>query len=455
MRYLDSGWRAAAETLAGWLSANLDGRVSEFRFQSGYFSPEPIRLVPAVLNNIAQHGRVHAIIGSNDRTTLGADIHTLNAALSMPNPRAQLRIVSFGSGLYHPKTYHVLRRDGSQAAYVGSANLTGPGSTTNIEAGISLDSSDGDDPLVLGRVSDSVDAWLAKTPADGVHAIGGSADVDALVLRGVLAAVRPAGPPPAPIGGGGDGGGQQPPGPSLRALVRIPAGPLGPATGGGRGPLVGVVQGAGIVAYPMGVLFNGPHPTAASRDARALTGAAIPGNAVGLVYGVHNAIVRKTFGTEGGTSDLNLPLEVLPLFLFGIAGANAQPRADFAFHARYLDRRGREPRNVNRQSGRTNITYVGVGPIAGLQPGHRDLRMLIPAPAKRLASEIRSSGHTLPGLGDFVLLELPTPTVPTVRLSVLDPSSRLHRTVRDLTATTPNVGHGNAWWLPAGISPAW
>jgi hypothetical protein len=97
-----------------------------------------------------------------------------------------------------------------------------------------------------------------------------------------------------------------------------------------------------------------------------------------------------------------------------------------------------------------------VGPIGGTKPGHRDIRMLIPAVARNLAADVAGAQLTLPKLGDFLLLEFPTITLPNVRLSILDPGSPLlHAQVAALGATTPNVGHGNAWWLPGGVSPVW
>ena len=63
---------------------------------------------------------------------------------------------------YHPKTCHVRRSDGSQSAYVGSANLTGNGAVLHVEAGIALDSAEGDPEDVLSDIAAVVDRGLRR-----------------------------------------------------------------------------------------------------------------------------------------------------------------------------------------------------------------------------------------------------------------------------------------------------
>ena len=50
--------------------------------------------------------------------------------------------------------------DGSEAAYVGSANLTPPGLSLHVEAGILLDSNDGDPASILREIATAIDAWF-------------------------------------------------------------------------------------------------------------------------------------------------------------------------------------------------------------------------------------------------------------------------------------------------------
>jgi hypothetical protein len=263
------------------------------------------------------------------------------------------------------------------------------------------------------------------------------------------------------------GGASTTPQPILAALIQIPAPPaaagpvLVPAPAAPPTPpsaaALGLVPqpGVGISGYPTGVLFISPSATGASSGLAALTGATPPGNAVGLIYAVQQAIVTKTFGGQGGTTDINLPLDILPLVRFGIYGRDRLPRAEFGFEIRYLDHQGQEPPAVTRRASTTNIMYRGVGPIASTKAGHRDIRMLLPAAARDLAADVANAQLPLPQTGNYVLVEFPTIATPSFRISVLDPSSPLHAQVAALAASTPNVGHGNAWWLPAGLSPAW
>ena len=85
---------------------------------------------------------------------MASHIAFLAGALNIPQRHISLGVVSFDTALFHPKVYHFIRENGSQTAYVGSANLTGPGiSGMNIEAGIILDSQDGDSPTVLNEIT--------------------------------------------------------------------------------------------------------------------------------------------------------------------------------------------------------------------------------------------------------------------------------------------------------------
>jgi hypothetical protein len=148
-----------------------------------------------------------------------------------------------------------------------------------------------------------------------------------------------------------------------------------------------------------------------------------------------------------------MPLDILPLVQFGLAGKHSLPRADFGFEVRYLDAGVNEP--VARRAGDTNLTYVGIGPNGSLTGTHPDIRLLIPAVARDLGRDLRSGGLPLPGIGDLVLIEFPTRTTPLVRFSFLDPANTVHAAARRVAGATSNIGHGNAWWLPPGLSPVW
>jgi hypothetical protein len=126
--------------------------------------------------------------------------------------------VSFGHGYFHPKTIHLTRDDGSMAAYVGSANLTKNGvSALHVEAGIILETRDGDDPAVLNDIADAVDWWFTE-PRSGLFRITGPADLDTLVSNRILSVPRPRPARPAPTDGGQGG----PALPDLAPLIYVP-----------------------------------------------------------------------------------------------------------------------------------------------------------------------------------------------------------------------------------------
>jgi hypothetical protein len=108
--------------------------------------------------------------------------------LGLPRPNARLGVVQYANALFHPKTYHLRRDDGSQCAYVGSANFTGEGVTSqHVEAGMLLDTRDGDPDGLLNGIAAAVDDWFVMTRA-GLNRITLPADVERLVSENVLAA---------------------------------------------------------------------------------------------------------------------------------------------------------------------------------------------------------------------------------------------------------------------------
>lgn len=220
MRYIDTGTRDPAHSLAKWLEANLliDRSVSELRWQSGYFSHEVMSYFAPTMSRIgARGGLVRLLVGSNDGATRQVDMSALLAAAGPPRPGLHVGVVSFDDGYFHPKTVHLVRSDGSAAAYVGSANLTGAGVALNVEAGILLDTRDGDDRRVLDAVGGAIDWWFAGRKP-GLHLVSTDADLALLASAGVLNVPQP--PRPRPAAGSSGSSGRRA---SLRPLVTIPA----------------------------------------------------------------------------------------------------------------------------------------------------------------------------------------------------------------------------------------
>lgn len=199
MRYIDSGARNPAHTLATWIESNLfsDPSVCALRWQSAFFGSETLSLFAPSMKIIAAcDGVLRLLVGSNDGCTKRIDIEQLLAIAGPPRSKRQIGIVKFTNAYFHPKTIHLTREDGSEAAYVGSANLTKNGVALNIEAGVTLDTRDGDDNTIVSQIRQAIDAWFA-TPQNGLYSVSKSADLDALVKLGVLDVPPPVPPPSA------------------------------------------------------------------------------------------------------------------------------------------------------------------------------------------------------------------------------------------------------------------
>ena len=167
-------------------------------------------------------GHTRLLIGSNDGLTPRAAVADLLAVLGPPRAGLSVGVVSFTSGLFHPKVFHFQRADGSATAYVGSANLTPSGvMSLNVEAGIILDTRQGDSAAILNSIADAIDAWFTKSRL-GLYPVGVDADLDALVAAGVIGVPAPTRPKrtvkPANTGGQAAGAGH-----SLKPLVAMPA----------------------------------------------------------------------------------------------------------------------------------------------------------------------------------------------------------------------------------------
>jgi hypothetical protein len=193
LRYLDTGSRDPNQALGAWLAAmSHDESVSAVRLQSGFFGAEALGYFAEVFQRLAgADGPVSLLVGSNDGTTKRRDVELLLELAGPPREGRRLGVVAFDNAYFHPKTFHFERSDGSAAAYVGSANLTRSGATSlHVEAGVVLDTSDGDDPAVLSSVRDAIDWWFEAMP-DGLTLVTDLADLDELVARGRLDVPRP------------------------------------------------------------------------------------------------------------------------------------------------------------------------------------------------------------------------------------------------------------------------
>jgi hypothetical protein len=220
VRYIDSGRRDPDQALGSWLGeATQDPSVVALRWQSGFFGVAGLGHLAPLMSSLKNMGHVvRLLIGSNDGVTPREDIEVLLNIVGEPRQGLDVGVVSFGNGYFHPKTIHLTRDDGSMTAYVGSANLTINGvSALHVEAGIILETRDGDDPAVLRDIVDAVDCWFTESRS-GLFRITGPADLDSLVENKILSVPRPRSARWATAGGGQGG----PRLPDLTPLIHVP-----------------------------------------------------------------------------------------------------------------------------------------------------------------------------------------------------------------------------------------
>lgn len=185
MRYIDTGWREEAETLAALIDNELTGECQGLWIQTGYFSARTLGAVRQALEAMRESERpIALVVGSNRRSLAARD---LRAALGIVSgPGCSLTVVSFSGALFHPKTYVIRRADGSMCGYVGSANMTPNGMDLNVEAGLIIDTATGDPVDLLARAVESIERWANLTPDDGAFQVTVPTDVDALLERGIV-----------------------------------------------------------------------------------------------------------------------------------------------------------------------------------------------------------------------------------------------------------------------------
>jgi len=264
LRYLDSSDRATASALGHWLNLEVPTEQAYLRIKTGYFTINGLGALKAPIDHLVQSDLpIRLAVGANEKATVKADIDAAYNLIGCPRPNAELCVISCVGGLFHPKVIHLTRTDGSQLAYVGSANVTPAGvNGTNIEAGFLLDTRDGDQTAVLDQIAASIDEWFhgAKT---GVTLISGPASTQQLVNDGILAV---ASQPPGAGTNGASGGPQPPVRMKLKPLVSFPslntiqqgaANAVGIAAAG-LGAGTAAPQGAGGLEYLVAQIGAGP-----------------------------------------------------------------------------------------------------------------------------------------------------------------------------------------------------
>jgi hypothetical protein len=501
MRYLDSGYRDPKETLAAWFEDIFSEDVVRLRLQTGFYSLDGLRPLLDAFQRLKDADLpIAAVIGSNGGATLRADVDELAFRIGVPRPLARLAVVSFGgSAFFHPKVYHVERRDGTSAAYVGSANLTANGASLHVEAGVALDSRQDGLPE-LNKIAAAVDRWFNNVPL-GANLVSCEQDLELLESTGVLARF----PQPRPSGGAGSsspGGTSRPSLARLAEIKSVPrlvsvlpapqqatdqnqsiisaAAPTGDPAQEQRAPAarpptttvdsasetpvsgdsvkpIAAAPSAGMIGrpfaprsgFPSYLMFD-PAATASTSGLDALTGRALPNKAEGLIVRLNRDSARH-FEGRNGTSNISVPVDSVHTIRFGIAGLHHRPSAEFILRMRYVGDA------YAREAAITTTSVSGYGFTSG-ESGHGDVRLVVPAEARRLKARIEADGFQAPKVNQYALLEWPAAGNPMFKLTFLDPQSALYQRAESqyLTASSSNalVGLG-ASWLPAGLTPKW
>lgn len=457
MRYLDSGRRTPDQALGFWLRSEAAGSAAEFRAQSGFFSADGLKPIAQDLRRLAASSQaVRMLIGSNDATTLAADVRKLVDVVGVPRVNGDVGVLSFKGAFFHPKTFHFKRRDGSQVAYVGSGNLTGAGvASLHVEAGIILDTAEGDSDVLLGAIADGVNAWFDGA-REGIERVNSLEDIDHLEARGLLASV----PLPRTRSGasGGSGKGSRP---VLKPLIDLGHFDVDADLGeeeatNSVAPISPALQLPSAVAvprppYPPYVLFD-PSATEPTVGGGALSGASLPAGAAGILFRLNRDSARH-FEGRAGTANVSIPVPLVSTLRFGIYQSRYdRPRAEFELRSRYWS----DSMTAEVRPSMTNVMPYG---FAEGEAGHGDVRMLVPVgPSRDIATVAGQHGLPVPADRNVALLEWPTPPDPSMRLTFLDPRSGLYKTAEAQLQAAEAAGYlvgQSASWLAPGVSPPW
>lgn len=452
MRYIDTGSRREADTLGAWLQQEMTEEVNAIRLQSGYFNAGVLPYFDTILRHLAMvDGEVKALIGSNDGETVLGHIQGLIELIGLPRMNASLGILRFEDGLFHPKCYHIVRCDNSQAAYVGSANLTSSGAGLHIEAGLIMDTRHGDDAEVLAEIASRIDWWFEPEAREGLHLINGQVGLLDLVQRGVIAEVEPHPRRNEAYGGAKN---QDVRHPRLTQISRPPR-ITPPHVEHEAVPIRPMAQHLPSIIrhppYPDYVRFA-PGLVDPTIGQEALSGAPFPQGQAGLIIKLSKDSARRWRGVRRGTTNISLPImssAVMSTLRFGVLPeGSGRPRCEFQLEMRYLYDQGA----LIAPSWQTNVM------IYGFEDGdktHPNVRLPLPAQqSDALGRLIQQAGRQMPENEQVAFLEWPTMDLPTFRLSVLEVGSELAQEAENIFNNTPLAGR-NQRWLPQGLSPAW
>ncbi|GHJ60410.1 hypothetical protein NOK12_29280 [Nocardioides sp. OK12] len=413
MRYLDSGSRDPADTLYTWLEQVLP-EATYFGCQTGYFSYDGIYpLEGEFLNLLNRFGAFRLVVGANESGIRKSDLEDVFDLFDKApsNVSKSLTLVAADDILMHPKSYYVERADGSKHALVGSANLTHPGLSRNIEAALVIDSVN-DPGAPFSEIRTAIEKWHLHEHVNAYRIA--RTDLAKLATDGMID--QPKRPRPA-----------QPPlarrerskrFPGLGAIIKLPR-----------------KRRAVVAATPVRrPRLPAPVPVG--------TLGTMPNGAIGIIKRL-TALDTKGFNGGTGTLYIALPKALTRNLPMAPYGKNQEPRIDVTVEAR-LDTVPGEV--VLSGDSPTNITHVGAG---ATRTSHGDLRFNYLVKVKRGIETLAADYRVRPPAEDDL-----------VAIEFLG-GQRVRATFITETVAIANLTplldqHDNGWgWLPPSVIAPW
>ncbi len=188
-RYFDTGLNGPEDSLGFMLDQEIVTGIQSFRGQFGYFDGAALNPYLPVLEHMVNNGgTLKLVIGANPGDPASKDDLESILSLTGDSDNSSLTLVAYSGALFHPKTIHLVRENGTEVSVVSSANFTRSGLGRNVEAGLILDSAAGESESI-NQIAAAIDQWATSTD-NGIHQIRSAEDIDNLVEH--MLAVDPA-----------------------------------------------------------------------------------------------------------------------------------------------------------------------------------------------------------------------------------------------------------------------
>ncbi|MFC7344858.1 DnaB-like helicase C-terminal domain-containing protein [Saccharopolyspora griseoalba] len=154
MRFVDTA-HDTEDTLAAWLHSRL-ASATTVAIRTGFLTSSGLDEVRSGLDDVLDRGgHIHLVAGGAPEQPEPAALEQLLAMSQAAGDALTVHLVTDQALFHNAKCYYLAEPGGRTEAWVGSANLTGPGLVSNHEAGIVLDN-ETDPEAVLEEVYASV-----------------------------------------------------------------------------------------------------------------------------------------------------------------------------------------------------------------------------------------------------------------------------------------------------------